>query len=59
LPQDDPKQRQPDIGLAKKMTGWQPKVDLVDGLKETVAYFVRLSNQPLNIKKATVFSFQK
>lgn len=39
LPQDDPKQRQPDIGLAKKMTGWQPKVDLIDGLKETVAYF--------------------
>jgi UDP-glucuronate decarboxylase len=39
LPQDDPKQRQPDIGLAKKMTGWQPKVDLLDGLKETVAYF--------------------
>lgn len=39
LPQDDPKQRQPNIGLAKEMTGWQPKVDLMDGLKETVAYF--------------------
>lgn len=39
LPQDDPKQRQPDICLAKKMTGWQPKVELIDGLKETVAYF--------------------
>jgi UDP-glucuronate decarboxylase len=39
LPQDDPKQRQPDIGLAKSQLGWQPKVALADGLKETIAYF--------------------
>ena len=39
LPQDDPKQRQPNIELAKELTNWQPKVDLMDGLKETVAYF--------------------
>ena len=39
LPQDDPKQRQPDITLAKKELGWEPKVSLADGLKETIAYF--------------------
>jgi UDP-glucuronate decarboxylase len=40
LPQDDPKQRKPVIELAKdKLNGWQPKVNLDDGLKETVAYF--------------------
>ena len=39
LPQDDPKQRQPDITLAQKELDWQPQVLLEDGLKETVAYF--------------------
>lgn len=39
LPQDDPKQRQPDIDLAKQELGWQPKVTLEDGLKETIRYF--------------------
>ena len=39
LPQDDPKQRQPDIALAKKHLGWVPKVALRDGLKATTAYF--------------------
>lgn len=39
LPQDDPKQRQPNIELAKEKLAWQPKVSLEDGLKETVAYF--------------------
>jgi UDP-glucuronate decarboxylase len=39
LPQDDPKQRQPDITLAKSALGWEPKVRLEDGLKETIAYF--------------------
>lgn len=42
LPEDDPKQRQPDITLAKKHLGWQPKVTLEDGLKETVGYFRKL-----------------
>ena len=42
LPQDDPKQRQPDITLAKTTLGWEPKVMLEDGLKETVAYFRKL-----------------
>ena len=39
LPEDDPKQRQPDISLAKRALAWTPKVALRDGLKETVAYF--------------------
>lgn len=40
LPQDDPKQRQPDITLAKeKLGGWEPKVQLEEGLKKTIEYF--------------------
>ena len=42
LPADDPKQRRPDISLAKKVLGWEPKVPLDDGLKETIAYFRKL-----------------
>ena len=39
LPQDDPKQRQPDITLAKKELDWEPKIKLEQGLKKTIAYF--------------------
>ena len=39
LPSDDPKQRQPNIDLAKAKLGWEPKVSLEDGLKETISYF--------------------
>ena len=39
LPQDDPKQRQPDISLAKAKLGWEPKINLADGLKPTVDFF--------------------
>jgi UDP-glucuronate decarboxylase len=42
LPQDDPVQRQPDIALARSKLGWQPKVALRDGLKETIGYFRKL-----------------
>lgn len=42
LPADDPKQRQPDITLAKKELSWTPTVQLEDGLRETVAYFRKL-----------------
>jgi dTDP-glucose 4,6-dehydratase len=39
LPQDDPKQRQPDITKARTILGWEPKVDRHEGLKRTLAYF--------------------
>jgi len=39
LPQDDPKQRQPDITLARNNLGWEPKVGLEQGLETTIAYF--------------------
>jgi UDP-glucuronate decarboxylase len=39
LPSDDPKQRQPDIALAKAKLGWQPKTALDDGLRRTIDYF--------------------
>jgi len=42
LPMDDPRQRQPDIALAKEKLGWEPKVRLEDGLKETIAYFRKI-----------------
>ena len=42
LPQDDPKQRQPNISLAKEKLDWEPKVSLDDGLKRTVEYFRNL-----------------
>ncbi len=39
LPEDDPKQRQPDIAKAKRLLGWEPKVSLEDGLALTIEYF--------------------
>ena len=39
LPEDDPKQRQPDIALAKEKLNWNPKIKLNDGLKHTIKYF--------------------
>lgn len=42
LPQDDPKQRQPDITVAKNTLNWQPKIELEEGLARTIAYFRQL-----------------
>jgi UDP-glucuronate decarboxylase len=39
LPSDDPRQRQPDISMAKSILKWEPKVELREGLKKTIAYF--------------------
>jgi UDP-glucuronate decarboxylase len=39
LPEDDPKQRKPDISIAKSTLNWEPKINLEDGLKKTIAFF--------------------
>ena len=48
LPQDDPRQRQPDITLAKKILGWEPKINRSEGLKITYNYFKSLTADELN-----------
>jgi UDP-glucuronate decarboxylase len=45
LPSDDPRQRQPDISLAKRELGWEPAVKLEEGLKKTIEYFESLLRQ--------------
>lgn len=42
LPSDDPKQRKPDISLAKEKLGWEPKIQLKDGLIKTIDYFDKI-----------------
>jgi dTDP-glucose 4,6-dehydratase len=42
LPEDDPQRRRPDISKAKRLLGWEPKVSLDEGLRETIAYFQQL-----------------
>ena len=42
LPVDDPRQRKPDIHLAKEKLGWSPRIELKEGLKESVSYFDQL-----------------
>ena len=49
LPQDDPVRRRPDISRAKEQLGWQPKVPLEDGLKQTIAYFDALLSVPASL----------
>ena len=48
LPQDDPKQRQPNITRAKNLLGWEPTIPLAEGLKKTVAYFAERITQKDN-----------
>ena len=43
LPMDDPKQRQPDIAMARQQLGWEPNVALREGLERTIAYFRRFT----------------
>ena len=45
LPEDDPRQRQPDIGLARQLLDWEPRVSLADGLVRTVEYFENIFKQ--------------
>ena len=44
LPQDDPKKRRPDISLAKEVLGWEPKIELYEGLEKTIKYFSKILN---------------
>lgn len=51
LPEDDPKQRQPDITRAREILGWEPKVSRSEGLKATYAYFCGLTEEELHRKE--------
>jgi len=44
LPEDDPKQRRPDITLAKELLGWEPRVPVREGLLRTIGYFREVLN---------------
>ena len=46
LPQDDPRQRQPDISKAQQLLGWKPATTLKEGLKKTIAYFDAILREP-------------
>lgn len=59
LPVDDPKQRQPDITLAKQLLNWAPKVNRKNGLEKTYAYFKSLSQEALYNKEHNDFEDYK
>lgn len=50
LPQDDPRQRRPDITLARESLGWKPEIELRQGLKTTIEYFDRILSERRGIK---------
>jgi UDP-glucuronate decarboxylase len=52
LPQDDPKQRQPNITMAREKLGWEPTVALREGLRHTIGYFDRLLSEKCNAAPA-------
>jgi UDP-glucuronate decarboxylase len=52
LPQDDPKQRQPNIALARKMLDWEPKVALDEGLQRTIYYLRNIISEPQLVEMA-------
>jgi UDP-glucuronate decarboxylase len=54
LPPDDPKQRRPDISLAKHVLGWEPRIALRDGLRKTVDYFDAFLREEGSLAKAPV-----
>ena len=56
LPQDDPKQRKPDINAAKSTLGWKPLIDLRRGLEETILYFETLLSEKQNGSQHTIFN---
>ncbi len=54
LPSDDPKQRKPDITLARSRLNWEPTVPLEEGLKPTIAYFRSLLSETDRDRRAAV-----
>ena len=54
LPQDDPKQRRPDISKARRLLGWEPKIDLEAGLKLSMAYFKQAIQMEQRKRQAVV-----
>lgn len=56
LPQDDPKQRQPDISKAKSLLDWEPKISRAEGLEITYAYFKEFSTEKLRDREHKDFS---
>jgi len=58
LPEDDPKQRRPDISKAKDLLGWEPNVDRSEGLKKTYDYFRSLPTEELT-KQPKEFNSRK
>lgn len=57
LPENDPKQRQPDITKAKELLGWEPKINRAEGLRRTLEYFKSLSQDEL--KEVDHYNFDK
>lgn len=55
LPVDDPQRRRPNIELAKKRLGWEPRVELDEGLERTIAYFAELTGAPDRETSVTYF----
>ena len=51
LPQDDPKVRRPDISVARAVLGWEPRVELEEGLNRTIPYFERLLKDPAMVAR--------
>ena len=54
LPEDDPRQRRPDISEAQRILAWRPAVNLEQGLKSTIAYFEKLLSEGLVERSVTV-----
>ena len=59
LPQDDPKQRQPNISKAQELLGWQPVVPLAEGLTKTITYFEGLLATQGDVTKKFAATFGK
>lgn len=59
LPVDDPKQRRPDISLAKEQLHWEPQVSREEGLKKTIAYYQSIPTEEINQQDFTYFNHKE